>query len=503
MKLKKFAFPTAFTILFAITVIVVGLTWIIPAGEYQRLSYNSAEPSLVVAKIDGSHEVLPATQATLNDLNVSIEINKFTDGTIKKPIAIPGTYERVAQQPKGIMDITESMVKGTIEGADVIVFILVLGGLIGVVNKTGAFNAGLTALANRTKGKEFLVVFGVTIILSIGGTSCGIEEEAVAFYPILVPIFLILGYDAIVCVGAIFLASSMGAGFSTVNPFSVVIASNASGISFIEGIGFRTIGLVIGTMGVLVYLYWYCKKIKKDPTFSYNYENAESFKQRFLSNYDPNEILEFSWRRKVILCLFVAAFPIMVWGVMDMGWWFPQMAALFLAIAIIIIFLSGLKEKTAIDGFIHGASELVGVSLIIGLARGVNLVMEQGKIADTILEFMSHMVAGMPPSLFLLAQLVVFICLGFIVPSSSGLAVLAMPIMAPLADAVGVPRYMVVSAYNWGQYIMLFLAPTGLVLATLQMLDISYNKWLKFIMPMVIFMFVLSATLLLVQVAFL
>ena len=503
MKLKKFAFPTAFTILFAITVIVVGLTWIIPAGEYQRLSYNSAGPSLVVAKIDGSHEVLPATQATLNDLNVSIEINKFTDGTIKKPIAIPGTYERVAQQPKGIMDITESMVKGTIEGADVIVFILVLGGLIGVVNKTGAFNAGLTALANRTKGKEFLVVFGVTIILSIGGTSCGIEEEAVAFYPILVPIFLILGYDAIVCVGAIFLASSMGAGFSTVNPFSVVIASNASGISFIEGIGFRTIGLVIGTTGVLVYLYWYCKKIKKDPTFSYNYENAESFKQRFLSHYDPNEILEFSWRRKVILCLFVAAFPIMVWGVMDMGWWFPQMAALFLAIAIIIIFLSGLKEKTAIDGFIHGASELVGVSLIIGLARGVNLVMEQGKIADTILEFMSHMVAGMPPSLFLLAQLVVFICLGFIVPSSSGLAVLAMPIMAPLADAVGVPRYMVVSAYNWGQYIMLFLAPTGLVLATLQMLDISYNKWLKFIMPMVIFMFVLSATLLLVQVAFL
>ncbi|XTD81636.1 hypothetical protein AB8849_16580 [Proteus vulgaris] len=150
-----------------------------------------------------------------------------------------------------------------------------------------------------------------------------------------------------------------------------------------------------------------------------------------------------------------------------------------------------------------GHLKLVGVSLIIGLARGVNLVMEQGKIADTILEFMSHMVAGMPPSLFLLAQLVVFICLGFIVPSSSGLAVLAMPIMAPLADAVGVPRYMVVSAYNWGQYIMLFLAPTGLVLATLQMLDISYNKWLKFIMPMVIFMFVLSAILLLIQVALL
>jgi uncharacterized ion transporter superfamily protein YfcC len=163
--------------------------------------------------------------------------------------------------------------------------------------------------------------------------------------------------------------------------------------------------------------------------------------------------------------------------------------------------ISGLKEKEIVESFTEGASELVGVSLIIGLARGVNLVLEQGMISDTILDYMSNLVSGMPGSLFILGQLVVFIFLGLIVPSSSGLAVLSMPIMAPLADAVGIPRDIVVSAYNWGQYAMLFLAPTGLVLVTLQMLHIPFNKWVKFVLPMIGCLLLIGSILLLVQVS--
>ncbi len=143
------------------------------------------------------------------------------------------------------------------------------------------------------------------------------------------------------------------------------------------------------------------------------------------------------------------------------------------------MFISGLSEKDVVNGFTHGASELVGVALIIGLARAVNIILEQGMISDTILDYMTHLVGGMNGGVFIIGQLIVFIFLGLVVPSSSGLAVLAMPIMAPLADTVGIPRDIVVSAYNWGQYIMLFLAPTGLVLVTLQMLGIPFNKWLK------------------------
>jgi uncharacterized protein HI_0594 len=313
-------------------------------------------------------------------------------------------------------------------------------------------------------------------------------------------VFLALGYDAIVCVGAIFLAASMGTAFSTINPFSVVIASNAAGIPFTEGIGFRAIGLILGGICVIIYMRWYCKKLTANPAFSYTYEDRQAFYDHYMKDIDPNATVDFTFKRKLILILFCCAFPLMVWGVMFGGWWFPQMAASFLAITILIMFISGLPEKELIHGFTHGASELVGVTLIIGLARAVNIILEQGMISDTILDYLSHLVSGMHGSVFIIGQLLIFIFLGLIVPSSSGLAVLSMPIMAPLADTVGIPRDIVVSAYNWGQYIMLFLAPTGLVLVTLQMLNIPFNKWIKFVMPIVGCQFVISSILLIIQV---
>jgi uncharacterized ion transporter superfamily protein YfcC len=443
---------------------------------------------------------VPATQAELEKRHINIGVAQFTSGIIRQPIAIPGTYERLAQAPKGLTDVAVSMVKGTIEGADIIVFILVLGGLIGVINKTGAFSAGLVALSRKTRGNEFLFVALVCLVMALGGTTCGIEEEAVAFYPILVPIFLALGYDAIVCVGAIFLAASMGTTFSTINPFSVVIASNAAGIPFTEGLVFRAVGCLVGTLVVISYLYWYSKKIKANPAFSYSYEDRDSFRARFLKEGSLDEGVPFTLRRKIILSLFILAFPLMVWGVSMAGWWFPQMAASFLTIAIIIIFISGLKEKEAVEAFTQGASELVAVSLIIGLARGVNLVLDQGMISDTILAYASSLVSGMHGAVFAVAQMLVFTLLGLVVPSSSGLAVLSMPIMAPLADTVMIPRYIVVSAYNWGQYAMLFLAPTGLVLVTLQMLGIQFNQWVRFVLPMVGFVLGFGALMLVLQV---
>jgi len=344
----------------------------------------------------------------------------------------------------------------------------------------------------------------VSLLMVLGGTSCGLEEEAVAFYPILVPVFLALGYDSIICVGAIFLAGSMGTTFSTINPFSVVIASNAAGIVFTEGLAWRVFGCVVGAAVVIGYLWWYAKKIKANPAASYTWEDHEEFNAQWALK-STNEGFEFNWQKKLILILFVAAFPIMVWGVMSQGWWFPTMAASFLAITIIIMLLSlfgksRLNEKALVDAFTEGSSSLVGVSLIIGLARGINYVMEQGKISDTLLYYSSNMVEGMSGPLFILAMLVIFFFLGFIVPSSSGLAVLSMPIFAPLADTVGMPRWIIVCAYQWGQYAMLFLAPTGLVMATLQMLDMKYSHWLKFVWPMVAFVLGFGGLMLVAQV---
>lgn len=213
----------------------------------------------------------------------------------------------------------------------------------------------------------------------------------------------------------------------------------------------------------------------------------------------------FSLKKKIILILFAAAFPIMIWGVMAKKWAFPNMASMFLIITIIIMFLicfgkNGLGEKKVVDAFTAGASSLVGVSLIIGLARGINLILNNGYISDTIFYGSSKLVSSMNGPLFIIMMMLIFFVLGFIVPSSSGLAVLAMPIMAPLADTVHMPRHIIVTVYQFGQYAMLFLAPTGLVMATLQMLDVKYSHWVRFVWPVVVFVLVFGGGLLVTEV---
>ena len=169
----KLKMPGAFTILFFLTVIAVMLTWVIPAGSYSKLTY--ANDHLQVVQPNGDKNVYPATQATLKKLNLQIDIDQFKSGAINKPISVPGTYERLKQHPAKISDIFTSMVEGTIESVDIMIFILVLGGLIGVVKASGAFESGLAALSTKTKGKEFILVFLVTVLLALGGTLCGIE----------------------------------------------------------------------------------------------------------------------------------------------------------------------------------------------------------------------------------------------------------------------------------------------------------------------------------------
>lgn len=500
----KLKMPGAFTILFYLTVISVFLTWFIPAGSYSKLAYSHNH--LEVTAPSGKKTTYPATQETLKKLNVRIDIDQFKSGAISKPVSVPGTYKRLKQHPMSLYSIFTSMVNGTMQAVDIMIFIFVLGGLIGVVKASGAFESGLSALTKKSKGKEFILVFMVAVLLAFGGTLCGIEEEAVAFYPILAPVFIAMGYDSIVTVGAIFLASSVGTTFSIINPFSVVIASNAAGTEFTQGMLGRIIGFTVAVICLLFYLHWYARKVQKDPSFSYSYEDKEKFDQMWSMDSTEEKDRTFTLKKKIILILFACAFPIMIWGVMAKGWAFPNMAASFLTIAVIIMFLTcfgkkdGLGEYKTTTAFSDGAASLVGVSLIIGLARGINMILNDGYISDTILYASSKIVSHMSGSFFIIVMMLIFFVLGFIVPSSSGLAVLSMPILAPLADTVHIPRYIVVTAYQFGQYAMLFLAPTGLVMATLQMLDMKYSHWFRFVWPVVVFVLVFGGGLLVAEV---
>ena len=260
---KKRSFPSAFTVLAIILVLAAALTYIVPSGQFSRLTYDDSTNEFVITDHDNNVTTEPATQEVLDRLQIQLSLNKFTEGVIKKPIAIPGTYQRIEQRPQGFLDIIKAPVTGSMDTVDIMLFVLVLGGIIGIINKIGAFDAGMAALSKRTKGKEFLLVTLVFLLTTLGGTTFGLAEETIAFYPILMPIFLLSGFDVLTCIAAIYMGSSIGTMFSTVNPFATVIASNAAGISFTEGLTFRIITLILASIITLAYMYWYAQKVKK------------------------------------------------------------------------------------------------------------------------------------------------------------------------------------------------------------------------------------------------
>ncbi|WP_336005980.1 YfcC family protein [Fusobacterium polymorphum] len=486
MKRKNFEFPTAYTVLFLILILVTVLTHVIPAGKYNRLSYQESTNEFVVETYGNGNINLEATQKNLDKLEIKIDVNKFIDGTIKKPMAIPNTYVKLDGKAQGFKELIIAPISGIAESIDIIIFVLILGGIVGIVNKTGTFNIAMKAISQKTKGKEFSLVIISFIFFAAGGTIFGFWEETIPFYSILMPLFLINNFDPLVPMATIFIGSAVGCMFSTVNPFSTIIASNAAGISFNEGLKFRFVALIVFSIISLLYINRYIKKVKKNSNNSLVIEEQEEIREKFLKDYSEENGVKFDWRKKIILFLFVFQFIIMIWGVSSLGWWFQEAAAMFFGVAIIIMFLSGLSEKDAVNGFISGASEVVGVTLIIGLARAINIIMENGMISDTLLFYSSNVVAEMGKGLFSIVMLLIFGFLGIFIPSTSGLAVLSMPILAPLADTVGLSRAVVVDAFTWGQGVILFITPTGLIFVVLQIVGIPYNKWLKFVMPLML-----------------
>ncbi len=496
---RKISFPSAFTVLFIILIFAAVLTHIVPSGMYSRLSYEASSNEFIITSPDGSESTLNANSENLEKLNIHLDISKFVDGVIKKPIAIPDTYERLEQRPQGIIELFKSPIRGILDTTDIMIFVLILGGIIGLLNKSGAFDAGMAYISKKSRGKEFLLVSIVFVLTTLGGTTFGLAEETIAFYPVLMPLFLVNGFDPIICISAIYMGSTIGTMVSTVNPFSVVIASNAAGISFNEGLIFRIVMLILCSAITLAYMYYYAKKVRNKPELSLVYESRESINNRFLKNYDANQNIEFTFRKKLMLIIFALSFILMVWGVSSAGWWFEEMSTLFLVVGIIEMILSGMGEKEAVNTFVGGAAELVGVALMVGLARSINIIMDDGLISDTLLYYSSNLVSSMGKGLFSLVMYIIYIFLGFFINSSSGLAVLSMPIMAPLADTVGISRSIVVDAYNWGQGLIGFITPTGLILVSLEMAETTFDKWLKFILPLMAIIGVFCAVMLYVE----
>ncbi len=487
-------FYCAHTVLFIIAIIACITTWLIPAGQYDRIEYLKNKNEFVIQGKDSTIS-LPATQNTLSKLGLNIEIQNFTEGKIFKPIAVPSSYHTLDNKPQGIIDFLQAFIKGFYSAIEVILLVLVIGGLIGIVNATGAFNKGLAALSRALKGKEQLLIIFAFLLTCAGGTTFGMAEEVIAFLPIFIPVFLAAGYDVLVPLATLYLGAATGTLGSTVNPFSVIIASNSAGINWTIGTNSRVAMLFFASVVVLFYILRYAKRIKADPTQSLVYFAKQDHLSHFLK---PSDSLteKMDGKSSIILTLFIATFTGMVYGVINLNWWFVEMTTIFFSGSLLIAIVAGMPETKIVNSFISGAQDLLSVAIIIAMARGVAIIMEDGLISDTILYYASLSVSEMPKWLFINIMLLINLGLGVIISSSSGLAVLTMPIFAPLADSVEIGRELIVSSYVFGFHLVQFISPTGLLLASLTLAKVPFNAWLKFIFPLLVVLLILSSAIL-------
>lgn len=461
---RALKFPTAYTILFLLIILVAAATWVIPAGSYER-QMNEA---------------------------------------LGREVPIPGTYQEVEPNPQGLREVLIAPIAGFYDpdsyeasAIDVALFVLVIGGFLGVVTKTGAIDAGIGGAMTALKGREKWMIPILMALFAAGGTIYGMAEESLAFYALIIPVMIAAGYDSATAVAIIMLGAGIGTLGSTINPFATVIASDAAGVPFTNGIILRFVILILGWLTCVAYVMRYAARVKADPSRSIVADRLAEHRAHFLKGREETGTPPLTGMRKLVLLLFALSFAVMIYGVAVAGWWMAEMSALFLAAALVVGILTRMGEEEFTTTFVNGARDLLGVALVIGVARGIVVVMDSGMITDTILFWSEQAVSGLGNIAFINAMFGVQLVLSFFVPSSSGLAVLTMPIMAPLADFSGIERDLVVTAYQSANGLLNLVNPTfAVVMGGLAIGQVPYDRWFRFMVPLMLILAVLIIVLL-------
>lgn len=471
-KKRSFTFPTAYTILFGLMILVTLLTWIIPAGQFDY---------------DKTGEPIPNTYH-LVDKNPQ----RFFRNTLLAPV--DGMY--------GLQDPATGQVSTSVDGAlygaiDVALFVLVIGGFLGITMKTGAIDAGIGAAVKGLGTRGHLLIPLLMVIFIVGGTTYGMAEETLAFYGVIITALIALGYDALTGVAVILLGAGIGTLASTINPFATGIASGFAGVPIGDGIGLRIVLLILCGAAGIWWVMRYASKVKKDSTKSYVADKKAENEEHFLRRSAQQEIVALTTQRKWILALFGIAFLIMIYSVIPwsdlgltflptLGWWFPELTALFLLFAVIIGIVGRMSEGALTANFIDGSRDLLGVALVVAVARGISVIMNNGLITDTVLNWAAQALSHFTAVPFINLVFFLYLPLAFLIPSSSGLATVTMPIMAPLASFAGVPESLVVTAYQSASGLLNLVTPTfAVVVGGLAIGRVPLNTWWRFAFPLV------------------
>ena len=454
--LKHLRLPNTFVLLFSLLALIAVATWLVPGGKYDTHIVNG------------------------------------------KTLIDPATFHYVASNPQGLVALMMAPIKGFVEAALIIGFVLIVGGAFAVLQKTEAIDAMIKSVAQAHTHSSLVRVALIPLfvtLFSLGGATFGMAEEAIPFVMIFVPLALALGYDSVVGVSIPFIGSQVGFAAAFLNPFNVGIAQGIAGVPMFSGIGFRLFAWVLATVVTIVFLSWYAARIKKMPQLSPTYA-LDQEKRSHLKVADFSQFSGMTRTHKTVLLLFVLTLIGMVIGVVKYGWYIEEIAALFLVMAIAVGLLGKLSADSFVQAFMQGAKDLVSTALVIALARGTMILARDAHIIDTMLYNLMPFVQSAHPIFAAHKMFVIQSVINFFIHSGSGQAALTMPIMAPLADLVGVSRQTAILAFQFGEFTTPMIPTSGITVGVLALAGIPWATWAKWMIPLQLLYFVLALALL-------
>ena len=467
--------PHVFTLLTGVVFICSLLTFVVPSGEYQRESRSVGGRDRTV--------VVPDTYSTLGK-HISAKglfVNDQVDG-----MASPASFE----------SFLSAIPRGMVRAADIIFFIFIIGGVFGILQATGTIPAVLGAILNRLRSSWKALTIVLMTAIAIGGSTLGMGEE---FIP-LVPIFLIvakeIGCDRIFGVALVYVAGAVGFAAATTNPFTVNIAQEIAGVPLNSAIPFRLLFLVICLTVTLIYMLRYGSRIRQDPSTSLMDDDD------FVLPTDGVEPPPLQGRHLVIVGSCIAIFVFILWAVQEIGWWLTQMAGGFILMGLVATVVSRLPVREATLAVVKGMEEMTVAALVVGFARGITVVLEDGQILDTLIFSAASILQHVPTFVAAEGMLVFQTILNFFIPSGSGQATVTMPLMTPLADVLGLTRQTAVFAFTCGDGFSNMVIPTGgILMASLGLGKVPYDRWLRFMAPLLLQLLAVAAIFIALAVA--
>lgn len=452
-KKHKFQLPHVYTIVFLLMIVFAVLTWIIPSGSYQRETVETAAGEREVA-IAGTYEPMDKV---------------YTDSETGETVDLRCD----------IMSLLEAPTRGIQAASDVVAFVLLIGGSFAIITKTNAINAGLSHVIGKLRDKDILIIPVTMTLLSMCGTTFGMSEEALPFYAIFIPIMMSIGYDSMTAFMICFLGPNIGYIASTLNPFNVLIAQGIVGIEGNPQLWLRFIVWIIFTALAIIWVMNYARRVKKNPESSITFKDDIAKRVEF-SVSDSSIEVPFTGRQKGVLLVFVCGMGLIIWGLVTQGWYMDEISAIFFGMGVLSGIVGGLGEREMADEFVKGLADFAYAAVIIGLARSILVIAEDGMIIDTILNALATALAGVPVPIYTTLLYLVLGLLSILVPSSSGLAALTMPILGPLTELMGVNPEAAVTALCLANQTVNTVSPTaGMTVAGLAVSKISFGQWWK------------------------